>query len=201
MGIHPTSYYRNKTPAGRVMTWAFLIFIAAGLFVVGGCFYKDFATSRDIVGFLDRAQVAANVDRVSSYLEQLDDAMRAHGMTVGHAAFIFKTPQNDMGAMYQAVKDLRADRIPQVLTMNRSSPEYQTALDDIRGICRELEINKYAFKFRLRHDLMWMYAAGWISFFLILISGILALDQDEGERKSSFVISMSSILIIILCLM
>jgi len=102
--------------------------------------YGNYVYSRDIDAWIDRAQVAGDMGDIREYLGQLKENMEEKGMTQGHFALIFTTPANDLSLHYKSVCRL-IERIDDLETrkLSKSDTAYQVAMDDIRGVIRELE--------------------------------------------------------------
>ena len=100
--------------------------------------------------------------------------MEKYGMTRGHAALVFKRPNNDMGEIYLSVSRSH-ERVAELLDLDTSTEigllTYDTRLDDIRGTLRELEIPAYAFWWR--HTLIGLFIV--IGFWTSLVVGCLLL--------------------------
>ena len=130
---------------------------ASVLLVVNG-----YQISRDIDGWKTRAQVSSEPNDMHEYMSKVKSGMEDYRMTSGYAVLIFKTPENDMALIYHTVNQ-HVDQAQVLTTVNRSSPEYQTGLDNLRGSIREL--NLYAFAFWSVHEgLAWLilFILGWI---------------------------------------
>jgi hypothetical protein len=108
---------------------------------------------RDLDSLLDRAQVAANAGDMLGYMQSLRANMVRYHATSGHTAYILQTPRNDLGLYYQAVERI-IERLTQVQHLEPDTAAYQTALDDVRGIVRELP--------RLRDGVLWCSLGGLI---------------------------------------
>jgi len=109
----------------------FTVFAVVFLIVVG------YQLDRDIDSLIDRSQVAADRGDMLGYMEQLKANMEARGIIKGHTALVFKNPRNDMALHYKAVNRV-IERLDSIKDMPRNSTQYQVALDDIRGVIREL---------------------------------------------------------------
>jgi len=92
---------------------------------------------RRIDSIIDRAQVAGGLDDMLGYLQTLKKNMEDVGMTHGHTALIWTTPQNDMALHYESVKTV-IERLTQVKDLPPTEAAYQVALEDARGVVREL---------------------------------------------------------------
>lgn len=117
---------------------AFLVL--AIVWTVAACFIWGigyWVINRDVDTVMARAQVAADAGDMLGYMVKLRDNMQSRGMTHGHTAFIFKTDMNDVGKQFEAVKKI-IERLEKIKDLDTSSTTYQVALDDIRGILREL---------------------------------------------------------------
>lgn len=118
-----------------------IMFVGIGWTVSNG--WTTYEIGRDTTAYLNRAQVSSNPDDMHGYLVQCRDGMEEWELTDGYAALIFKTPENDMILVMQAL-DRSIERCEDIQTMDEMSPEYQTALDDVRGQIRELDIQASA---------------------------------------------------------
>ena len=92
---------------------------------------------RDTDAVIDRAQVAASRQDMAEYMEQLKENMKRYGMTEGHTVLVFKTPITDMKLHYRAVNRI-IDRLESIKGIGEDQTAYQVALDDLRGVIREL---------------------------------------------------------------
>ncbi len=123
---------------------------------------KHYTIDRDITSLLDRAQVSSSAEDMLEYMTKLISAMESRGMTKGHNATVFKKPRTDMSLIYKSV--IRSiERLTRVANMNIESIEYQTALDDIRGTLRELDLQAYGW---------WMSQGAWMLIWVIFIGVI-----------------------------
>lgn len=97
----------------------------------------SYQLERDMDAVINRAQVAADAEDMHGYTLQLQANMERLGVTSGYTAVIFKRPDNNMALHYQAVKRIN-ERLQQVVRLPKNDVAYQTALDDLRGVLREL---------------------------------------------------------------
>jgi hypothetical protein len=108
-------------------------------------------------------------------MSKVKEGMERWRMTSGSAALIFHTPQNDMSLIYRAVTQ-HVDQAKVLTEMDRSSPEYQTGLDNLRGSIRELDL--HAFNFWAVHGgLIWQFLR-FISWILFAIFAVMWLKKD-----------------------
>ena len=119
----------------RTLGWI-LIVIAVVFWSLWGL--NTYWCAKDIDSYINRAQVAANADRMLGYMLTLRTNMEERGMTKGHYALVFKEPDNDLSLYYQAVNDV-ISRLETIKDIPSDSVVYQTAMDDLRGIIREFE--------------------------------------------------------------
>lgn len=148
---------------------AFLLALGMSIFLA----VQGYILSRDITDYLERAQVASDANDMYHYLSLLRQGMENYDMTKGHAALIFKRPENDMVAIYQAV--VASERRAKELTEFNTSTEagrlsYDTRLDDLRGVLRELTIPAYGYWWR--HQGLWaaiLCAVSWIVFTIFAV--------------------------------
>lgn len=140
------------------------------LIVFAGCLYfgivQNWSVTRDTTAWLDRAQVASNPTDMREYLINCRDGMIEWDLDTGHDAIIFETPENDMELVMKALEN-SISRCYEVETMNTTSPEYQTALDDLRGQIRELDIHSTG-RYWVKH---WYIL--WIAIFSFIFALIL----------------------------
>ncbi|MCU0652899.1 MAG: hypothetical protein MUD10_01445 [Candidatus Pacebacteria bacterium] len=94
----------------------------------------------DTIAWQYRAQVAANPEDMEQYLRNCEHGMQKWGITHGYDAIFFKRPDNDMSLIMQSLNSsiIRAGELQR---LNRTSVEYSSQLDDLRGIIRELNIH------------------------------------------------------------
>ncbi len=100
--------------------------------------YQYYQLDRDVESVAHRAQVAADVPDMLEYMKELKAGMERHGMTHGHTALVFKTPENDLGSLNESITKI-ITRLEALKDTPRTETTYQVALDDIRGTIRELE--------------------------------------------------------------
>lgn len=92
---------------------------------------------RDTDSLIDRAQVAAKREDMVEYISSLKENMEGFGMIKGHTVLIFKTPINDMSLHYKTVNSI-LERLEAIGELGQGEIAYQVALDDLRGVIREL---------------------------------------------------------------
>lgn len=140
-----------------------------------GLIVADYTINRDIEGWKTRAQVSSEPNDMYEYMSNVKTGMENAGMTSGYAALIFKTPENNMALVYRAVNQ-HVDQAKILTSMNRSSPEYQTGLDNLRGSIRELDLHAFYF-WSVRDGLLaWIICIiAWVS---VLIFGFLWLESN-----------------------
>ena len=95
--------------------------------------------SQDITGWQQRAQVSSDPNDMLEYMQNVKSGMDKWGMTNGYAALFFTTPGNDMLLIHKAVERHIA-LATELTTMDKSTTQYQTGLDNLRGQIRELDI-------------------------------------------------------------
>jgi hypothetical protein len=118
-----------------VLILSILLYIGAWGVYVNTTWQMD----KDIDSWKARAQVASNPADMEKYLLNVKAGMIKWGLTQGNAALIFATPYNDYVLINDAL-DRTIERCNAVKNLNITSVEYQTALDDIRGQIRELDM-------------------------------------------------------------
>lgn len=114
--------------------------IVSTLFVSVQLYKWSYPIDRDVWAQLDRAQVSAEADDMLVYVDVAISGLEERDQISGHCALYFKTLNNDLGAQYQSMKNIRS-RLERTVLFDKSSVEYQSAIDDIRGTIRELPYN------------------------------------------------------------
>lgn len=94
----------------------------------------------DVSAPLNRAQVSASADDMLHWLLRVRDGMTRRGMTSGYATIFKHTVDYDYAAIFRAVNGL-ITRTETATRMDRSSVAYQSAMDDLRGVARELDLH------------------------------------------------------------
>ena len=151
---------RYSYPGWKVLGWFFLVTFVVGGGIWATTYYSTFIAT-DCV--LANAQIAAKPEDMQTYLQQYLSSLRARGMDHGYASLI-PTPYSDMTVRVKAIEGA-VERLNGVIAMEENSTEYQTALDDIRGILRETPNPAGG----------WTFAhQGWIWLLIWLITGIPA---------------------------
>jgi len=107
---------------------------------VGGAIFVHWNVTKDTIAWLDRAQVASNPEDMQDYLIKSKNGMDKWDLTDGYAAIIWRTPQNYMPLVVEAL-DRSIERCEYMKEFTRTSIEYQVALDDVRGQLRELDLH------------------------------------------------------------
>ena len=129
-----------KGAGGALFVLGILMVVA---FLIGGgsCIAKRMDVGRDIGAPLNRAQVASNPNDMDKFLAYVQEGLEDHGFTDGHWKPYNPNDDNDFAVVYQSVLSLR-ERLTDVKKFDRSSTEYQVAMDDLRGTIRELNIGQ-----------------------------------------------------------
>ncbi len=115
---------------------ASLIFIMVIFGVIYGVYWL-YPIDRDVWDVLDRAQITAESDDMFELVNQAIKGLEERGQHKGHCALVFKKPSNSLDAQYLALKNIRT-RLERTNKFDKSSVEYQSAIDDMRGTIREL---------------------------------------------------------------
>ncbi len=130
--------------------WFLLTIITVITIIVSGV-YIHWQIERDVISKIDRAEVSGDAKDMNEYLKESKKGMEKWGYTDGHYALIFKTSWNDASKDYRAVKKA-IKRTENLMEVNESSTTYQTGMDDVRGIIRDIDFGVY------KH---WMYNQIW----------------------------------------
>lgn len=134
-------YYSSSSDSGSTLLFIGLLLLT--LVCGGKYFYSSYTNSRDLDSLVERAQVAANPDKVLEYVNSYKETLESRGLTSGHFALIFTKPTNSYEAHYEAVTSI-IERLEKIKAYDRESDPsleaaFQTGLDDVRGVLRELE--------------------------------------------------------------
>ena len=117
----------------------FFASLALAVLVTGFLSYKSYDAYTDTSAYIERAQVAADIDDMRNYITRATNGMRKHKMNRGHAAIIFKNPSNDLGLINRSLNQARA-RLTEIKGLESTDVAFQQGLDDVRGILRETNI-------------------------------------------------------------
>lgn len=124
---------------------------------------------QDINGWKDRAQVSSEPNDMLAYMTKVKEGMERWGMTSGNAALFFPTPSTEMDLIYRTV-DQHVVQAQVLTTMDRTTPEYQTGLDNLRGSIRELDV--HAFQYYANHQGLATNFLCWLTWIAFLVFGI-----------------------------
>jgi len=157
---------------------AFWFFLVACIVCVIGYGYAEYVIKRDVTDYLERAQVASDATDMYKHLTSLKTGMETYGMTRGYAAFIFTKPSNNMEFIYQSVSRSH-ERIGEACEFDTTTEagvlQYDTRLDDVRGVLRELQIPAMEFWWRHTPVGLMLMVIGWSSFILVCFIGLIWL--------------------------
>jgi hypothetical protein len=155
---HPDASASARTSAGntdsQVGVTILVLVLAAGF---GGT--KWFQFNRD----LDSIQYRAH--DMLAYVHTLRSNMVKHDATSGHTVLLIRTPANDLALHFQALNGV-AGRLEAIQTLPADSTAYQTALDDLRGVLREMP--------RIGSDLFWVRYGWWMAIVALVGWAVLA---------------------------
>lgn len=121
-----------------------VILFVFGVLLLAFCtvslWFNKYQIDRDINGWKTRAQVSSEPNDMHEYMSNVKTGMARWDMTSGYAALILQKPDNDMKLILRTVEQ-HVDQAKVLTTLSRSSPEYQTGLDNLRGSIRELDLH------------------------------------------------------------
>ena len=133
--------------------------------------YMYIKAANEIGGVMERAQTAGDVHLMKKYLIELKENLEKWGYTHGYYAVVFKNDYTDAGKDYEVICSL-IKRLDTLEDLPKNSTEYQVALDDVRGILRELELNPWLWYYYNRFPTALGYFIVWIWSWL---GGILSI--------------------------
>ncbi len=102
-----------------------------------------------------------------TYLRAIDANLVTHGATTGHTALLLKTPANDLSVHARAIVSLIV-RLEQVQGLPPDSAAYHAALDDVRGVLREMPA--------IAGGVFWVQWGWWMSLVAFVCFARLAAD-------------------------
>ena len=116
-----------------------LIIVIIGLVIYGTVFLviQNYKLEKSLDANINRAQWAGNAKDMKNYIEQVKIVMEEKGLTRGYFALVFKKPDNDWSLHYKTINRI-IERLNAISNEPENSTTYQVALDDIRGVIREL---------------------------------------------------------------
>lgn len=130
-----------------------LLMTALTLASCGVIISNHYQIDREVDSWKGRAQVSSEPNDMYEYMSNVKEGMERRGFTSGYADPIFPTSETDMALVYRAVQQ-HVDQAEVLTTMDRSTPEYQTGLDNLRGSIRELELHTKSYW-------SWHFGLGW----------------------------------------
>lgn len=111
--------------------------------LAGGCLVVWIDASNEITGVQNRAQVAGNAHSMKAHLEDLRDNMEERGYNQdAYYAIVFKNPETSTLQDWITVNNL-IQRLDDIEEEPPGSVAYQTAVDDVRGTIRELDLHAF----------------------------------------------------------
>jgi len=116
-----------------------LIVIMVGLAIYGTVFLviQNYNLSKSLDAYINRAQWAGNATDMKGYLIQVKNTMEDRKLISGNFALVFRKPDNDWSLHYRTI-NRAIERLDAIVNKPESSTTYQVALDDVRGVIREL---------------------------------------------------------------
>jgi hypothetical protein len=135
------------------------------LLVGGGMLLFDL--QRDLDSVQQRAQLAANPTDMLAYMRTLADNLARHEAVAGHTALVLKTPANDLALHYRTVNSVIA-RLEPIQALPPDSDAYQSGLDDLRGIVREMP--------KIASGVFWAKYGWWMGLLAVVCVGVILPD-------------------------
>lgn len=142
-----------------------IVFTLAWLVLLAVFQYTSWRLEQDIDGWKNRAQVASDPSDMLDYLTNLKVGLEKWGMTSGHAALVFHTPNNNMEEIYDTVVN-NIERAKELTAMDPLTDAFVSGLDDRRGALRELELHSYKY---------WSVHQGLVFEILAVFSAVIAV--------------------------
>lgn len=146
-----------------------LVFCAIAIIVSVMLGITGWHIRQDIGGWQERAQVSMEPDDMALYMTNVKEGMQKWGVTEGNALLFFPTPATDMSLIFRAVNQ-HIDTAKSLINMDRSSIQFATGLDNLRGGIRELSIPAY--QYYVNHQYLSTNIFCWIFWILFIAFGI-----------------------------
>jgi len=168
------------------MRWVLCVIFALIAIVIGVVYFLNrFYIYRDVISPLERAQVAAQSESMLGYISQTTRELEKRGWDHGSTAFVFTSPTNDLGLVHQSLVELEG-RLLVLNEMDKSSQQYQSGMDDVRGIVRELRgeegvtshLNAPALLWKLGEG-AWMTLVAWLLGIIAFCFGAWAVNDPD----------------------
>lgn len=105
--------------------------ILAGISLIGlDVYVTNFKYSQQVESYWNLADKSSTIEEKSKHINSFVAQFENKGLEGMHNALFFKTPDNSFDANFAALKSLQL-RLEQIKTMDMSSFEYQTAIQQI----------------------------------------------------------------------
>lgn len=140
----------------KVALGAVFVFALSLGFIIG----KHYQLRQDITAWKNLAEVSSEPNDMYEWMLKVQQGMEKHNMTNGSSALIMKAPDNDMANIYRIVKN-HVEQAEVLTKMDRSTPEYQTGLENLRGSIGKLDLQVITY---------WNVHSGWFAYFMLFIS-------------------------------
>ena len=119
-----------------------IVCLVLAIFISTQLAFTSWHINQEINGWKDRAQVSSEPNDMLEWMTNVKEGMEKWDMVSGNAALFFPTPSTDMALIYHTVNQ-HIEQATVLTGMDRTSPQYQTGLDNLRGSIRELDIHAY----------------------------------------------------------
>lgn len=125
----------RKATMSRTIPFNALVVITMFWILAAGSFatlaiYSNYRYERDIASYWNLADKSSTISQKAEYMDKFVTALETSGLRGRYNALIMQTPDNSFDSNLVALKTLQS-RLHQIQTMDLSSFEYQTAIQQI----------------------------------------------------------------------
>ena len=149
-----------------------LLTLAIGLTV--GCVAQNISVHNGVNAWLTRAQVAADIEDMMTYLDRAEQGLDDRNMNYGHSGLVIKNGANDFALIRQNIDRIqeRAEDLSKTPIEQRGGDAaYQQGLDDLRGTLSELNVPAEGYYWR--HDGLLYLIGVWFVWTLFVVAGLI----------------------------
>lgn len=140
------------------------------LIFIGGVVYwiiADYHLDRDVIGNLNRASYGRDANEIQGYLSKYAIVVKSRGWHNHHTAFVFKTPDNDVGLHIVAVENLMT-RAKELHAIDHADMAYQVGMTDLNAAVDRISED-------MKSRYFWRFCGGLALLIFLPLSLILAV--------------------------
>ena len=115
----------------KLLSWCLMVgSVIIGIVLIMMSVFADVEFNRNIGNYWDLADKSSTIERKGEYVDKYIEAFAAAKLEGTYDSLFFPTPSNNFDQNFEALKSLQK-RLDEIHSMNPSSFEYQTALQQI----------------------------------------------------------------------